>query len=129
MIHEIAGAFRDLNAKGRGPETFRKVWRGGEWVWISGYLPQGTFLASDRRAQTKGPVETGEIIVEFGRRVGYGGSRQCVLEGFYRIEDDPADVKQPYRLAILEARRNTLSTYFLVRDGMVPVEVSDPLRR
>jgi hypothetical protein len=92
-VHTIRGAFRDLNARGRGEETFRKVWRSGRWQWISSALPSGSFLAADRRAATKGDVETGEIIAQFSRQVGYGGSRACSIDGFYLVVDEETPLK------------------------------------
>jgi hypothetical protein len=44
-------AWRDLNAKGNGSETYRRALSPGEqWRFVSGErLPRGTYLASDRK--------------------------------------------------------------------------------
>jgi hypothetical protein len=88
-VYEISGAYRNINARGRGTEAFRKALRGGRWDWVAaGYLPRGTFLAADRRASVTGPVEPGELIAQFSRSVGYGGSRACSLDWFSVVGDD-----------------------------------------
>lgn len=64
----ITGAKKDLNAKGRGPEWYRMVYRGGSWRYVSDErLPSGTYLASDRRATVRGEVYPGEIVAQHDR--------------------------------------------------------------
>lgn len=64
----ITGAKKDLNAKGKGPEWYRMVWRSGCWQYVSSdRLPSGNFRASDRRASVSGPVYTGEIVAGHDR--------------------------------------------------------------
>lgn len=63
----IVGAKKDLNSKGRGPEWYRMVYRGG-WQYVSDErLPSGRFLAADRRASVHGDVYSGEIVVGHDR--------------------------------------------------------------
>lgn len=64
----IVGAKKDLNAKGRGPQWYRMVYRAGQWQYVSAdRLPSGTFLAADRRAEVYGEVYPGEIVVQHDR--------------------------------------------------------------
>lgn len=64
----IRGAHKDLNAKGRGPEWYRMVYRGGSWQYVSDErLPSGTYRASDRRATVYGEVYPGEILADHDR--------------------------------------------------------------
>lgn len=62
---EIVGAENDYNARGRGNTTARRVWRGGDWQWVSAPASRGRFLASDRRDVKYGPVFEGEIVAEY----------------------------------------------------------------
>lgn len=63
----ITGAKKDLNSKGRGPIWYRMVYRGG-WQYVSSdRLPNGSFLAADRRATVYGDVYLGEIVVSHHR--------------------------------------------------------------
>lgn len=119
MVHTIRGAFRDLNSKGRGLETFRKVWRGGAWQWVSGYLPRGTFLASERRASTSGDVETGEIVAEFSRRL---PDRQCSIDAFFVVMDAEKPLKR------LEYTKPRLGRYQVIVDG-AEIDMPDPMAR
>lgn len=120
MIHEIRGAWRDLNCKGKGPETFRKAWRGGRWQWVSGYLSKGTFLAGDRKDATRGPVETGEIIAEFSRVL---PDKRCSLDKFWEVQDEEKPLRK------LAYSRKTLTTYEIVRINGEKIEVPDPMAR
>lgn len=64
----VTGAKKDLNAKGRGPQWYRMVYRGGSWRYVStDRLPNGAFLAADRRAEVYGEVFPGEIVVQHDR--------------------------------------------------------------
>lgn len=64
----ITGAKKDKNARGRGPEWYRMVWRGGSWRYVSDErLPSGNFLAADRRATVYGEVYEGEVCVDHDR--------------------------------------------------------------
>jgi hypothetical protein len=64
----ITGAKKDLNSKGRGDQWYRMVYRGGAWRYVSNdRLPNGSFLASDRRASVSGEVFVGEIVVQHDR--------------------------------------------------------------
>jgi len=64
----ITGAKKDLNAKGRGSQWYRMVYRNRSWQYVStDRLPNGTFLAADRRAEVYGKVFPGEIVVQHDR--------------------------------------------------------------
>lgn len=64
----IVGAKKDLNCKGNGPQWYRMVYRSGSWQYVSDErLPNGNYLASDRRATVSGEVYHGEIIVSHDR--------------------------------------------------------------
>jgi hypothetical protein len=64
----ITGSKKDLNAKGRGPEWHRMVYRSGSWRYVSDErLPRGDFRASDRRATVYGEVYPGEIVAQHDR--------------------------------------------------------------
>lgn len=119
-IYEVRGAWRDLNCKGRGPETFRKVWRNGRWQWVSGYLPKGSFLASDRHCEERGPVETGEILAEFSRSL---PNRKCTLDKFWEVQD----AEKP--LHTVKYERRTLTTYKVTKLNGEEIEVPDPMAR
>jgi hypothetical protein len=94
VVHQVRGAFRDLNAKGKGPETFRKAWRAGAWVWVSDALPRGTFRAAERRTATRGPVEEGEIIGEFDRQL---PDKRCSVSDFLLVRGTLAENEKPLR--------------------------------
>lgn len=65
---KIVGAKKDLNGKGNGPYWFRMVWRDKSWQYVSEErLPNGNFLASDRRAIVYGQAYHGEIVVSHDR--------------------------------------------------------------
>lgn len=62
---QVCAAYKDLNAKGRGPWWYRMVWRNGAWTYFSDErLPMGTFLASDRRASVMGDLFLGELVCQ-----------------------------------------------------------------
>lgn len=73
---KITGAKKDLNAKGRGPEWYRMVYRGNGWSYVSRErLPRGNYLAAERRATVYGEVYEGEIIVEHDRGEPISGAK------------------------------------------------------
>ena len=64
----ITGAKKDLNARGNGPQWYRMVYRESGWQYVSSeQLPNGNYLASDRRATVYGDVFPGEIVVSHDR--------------------------------------------------------------
>lgn len=70
-------AWRDLNAKGNGGETYRRALSpGGAWRFVSSErLPRGTFLASDRRCTVRGDVFVGDLIADYDRSLSKGASQ------------------------------------------------------
>jgi hypothetical protein len=65
----VIGATKDYNARGscRG-HWFRMVLRGGQWEYVTEErLPNGNFLASDRKATVRGDVFIGEITITHDR--------------------------------------------------------------
>jgi hypothetical protein len=70
-------AWRDLNAKGNGRETYRRALSpGGSWRFMSSErLPRGTFLASDRKASVRGDVYVGDLVADFERSLSRGASQ------------------------------------------------------
>ena len=122
-VHTIRGAFRSLNAKGNGSETFRKVFRNGSWQFFSGYLPSGTFLAGDRHASTTGDVETGEIVAQFSRSM-RGGRKSSAssLDNFSLV----VDAEKP--LEIIPHTKPRLGVYAVTIDGETR-ELTNPLDR
>jgi hypothetical protein len=73
----VRGAWRDLNAKGNGTETYRRALSpGGSWRFVSATrLPRGTFLAADRKASVRGDVYVGDLLADYDRSL-RGGSSQ-----------------------------------------------------
>ncbi len=71
------GAWRDLNAKGNGDEHYRRALSpGGQWRFVSSErLPQGTFLAGDRKAIVRGDVYVGDLIADYDRSLRGGRSQ------------------------------------------------------
>jgi hypothetical protein len=71
------GAWRDLNAKGNGKETYRRALSpGGSWRFVSDErLPRGTFLAADRGACVRGDVFAGDLIADYDRGLRGGRSQ------------------------------------------------------
>jgi hypothetical protein len=122
-IREVRGAFRDVNGRGNGSETFRKVWRGGSWQWISGPMPRAAFLSKDRHVETFGPVEDGELVAQFGRD---GLRGKCDLEKFWIVTGDEAHKPlQP----VESFKRTTLREYTVTLRGGTRIVVPDPLAR
>lgn len=119
-VKTVRGAFRDLNSKGKGPETFRKVWRNGSWQWISGTLPRNTFTAAERYAQTEGDVLTGEIVAQFGRNL---PDRKCSLEKWYEVADEEKPLKS------IKAEKIGLGLYKVTKLDGSTVELPDPIAR
>lgn len=65
---EIKGGYKNLNAKGNGPEWYRMVWRSGVWRYVSDdRMPQGKYLASERRCEVRGDVFGGELVAQHDR--------------------------------------------------------------
>lgn len=71
------GAWRDLNAKGNGDETYRRALSpGGVWRFVSRErLPPGTFLAGDRKASVRGDVYPGDLVADYERSLRGGRSQ------------------------------------------------------
>jgi hypothetical protein len=71
------GAWRDLNAKGNGTETYRRALSpGGSWRFVaSDRLPRGTFLAADRKALARGDVYVGDLVADYDRSLSRGVSQ------------------------------------------------------
>jgi len=71
------GAWRDLNAKGNGTETYRRALsHGGAWRFVSPErLPRGTFLAADRGAVVRGDVFVGDLVADYDRSLRGGKSQ------------------------------------------------------
>ena len=72
----IRAAWRDLNAKGNGSETYRRALSpGGEWRFVSSErLPKGAFLAGDRKAAVRGDVFVGDLLADYERSLRRGAS-------------------------------------------------------
>lgn len=70
------GAWRDVNAKANGSETYRRALSpGGSWRFVStDHLPRGMFLASDRKAIVRGDVYVGDLIADYDRSLSRGKS-------------------------------------------------------
>lgn len=70
------GAWRDLNAKGNGTESYRRALSpGGAWRFVSrDRLPRGTFRAADRKATVYGDVYAGDLLADFDRSLRGGRS-------------------------------------------------------
>jgi hypothetical protein len=65
---KITGAMKDLTCRGRGPQFYRMVYRGGAWQYVSAQrLPNGCYRARERRAEVFGDVFIGEIVVDHNR--------------------------------------------------------------
>lgn len=63
-VGRLNGAYRDLNARGRGEEWYRLRWTGREWSYLAQErLPAGRFLAADRKCSRKGDVYVGDVLV------------------------------------------------------------------
>lgn len=78
----VRASYKDLNCKGKGPECYRMVWRGGQWVYFADErLPSGSFRAADRRATVYGDVYPGELVCEHPR-----GGR---IEAMWLVRSDP----------------------------------------
>jgi hypothetical protein len=71
------GAWRDLNAKGNGNETYRRALSpGGSWRFVaSDRLPRATFLASDRKAAVRGDVYVGDLVADYERSLRHSASQ------------------------------------------------------
>jgi hypothetical protein len=71
------GAWRDLNAKGNGTESYRRALSpGGSWRFVSSErLPRGTFLAADRGAKVFGNIYTGDLVADYERSLRGGASQ------------------------------------------------------
>ncbi|MDE3097244.1 MAG: hypothetical protein KGK07_14745 [Chloroflexota bacterium] len=68
----IRGAWRDLNARGRGDESYRRRLPAGAkgWAWVSDdRLPRAGIRASERRCSVSGEVFGGDLIAEFSRSI------------------------------------------------------------
>ena len=68
----IRGAWRDLNARGRGSESYRRRLPAGErvWAWVSGErLPRTGSRASERRCRVNGEVFDGDLVATFSRMI------------------------------------------------------------
>lgn len=72
----IRGAWREVNSRGSGGETYRRALSpGGRWRFVSSErLPRGTFLASDRKAVVRGDVFAGDLLADFERGIRAGSS-------------------------------------------------------
>ncbi len=70
------GAWRNLNAKGNGSESYRRARSPGQsWRFVSSErLPRGTFLASDRKCAVRGDVFVGDLIADYARSISQGKS-------------------------------------------------------
>lgn len=73
---DVKGAWRDLNAKGNGSETYRRALSpGGQWRFVSSErLPRGTFLSGDRKAIVRGDVFAGDLVADYDRALSHGKS-------------------------------------------------------
>lgn len=88
------GAWRDVNAKGNGSETYRRALSpGGAWRFVSSErLPRGTFLASDRKATVHGDVYVGDLVADYDRSLRAGKSQgDATHDGKIGIVLAPAD--------------------------------------
>lgn len=68
----IRGAWRDLNSRGHGSESYRRRLPAGEhtWTWVSDErLPRVGIRASERRCSVEGEVFAGDLIAEFSRSI------------------------------------------------------------
>jgi hypothetical protein len=89
------GAWRDLNARGSGSETYRRALSpGGAWRFVSTErLPRGAFLAADRKARVRGDVYVGDLIADYERSLRGGASQgEARHDGKIGIVVGPADV-------------------------------------
>lgn len=87
-------AWRDLNAKGNGSETYRRALSpGGAWRFVSSErLPRGTFLAGDRKASIRGDVFIGDLIADYDRSLRGGASQgEARHDGKVGLVISPAD--------------------------------------
>jgi hypothetical protein len=73
----VKGAWRDLNAKGNGTETYRRALTpAGSWRFVaSERLPRGTFRAADRGAKVCGDVYPGDLVADYERSLRGGASQ------------------------------------------------------
>lgn len=82
----VRGAWRDVNSRGNGTESYRRRLSPGaqSWGWLSDErLPRGTFLASDRRAVIRGDAFVGDLLAVFSRGLRGGSSTgKATLDGF-----------------------------------------------
>ena len=82
----IRSAWRDLSARGSGPEAYRRVLRGGaeSWGWLGAErLPRTASSARDRRASVYGDVYLGDVVATFSRRIEHGRSAgKATLDDF-----------------------------------------------
>jgi hypothetical protein len=87
-------AWRHLNAKGNGNETYRRALSpGGQWRFVSGErLPRGTYLAGDRKASIRGDVFMGDLVADYDRALSHGKSRgEAAHDGKIGLVTGPAD--------------------------------------
>ena len=112
----ITGAKKDLNAKGRGPQWYRMVYRNRSWQYVSSErLPSGNFLAADRRAEVYGEVYPGEIVVQHER----GGP----VDGAWLVASPNTEGKCLIKITFRK-RRDGNMTFILPDDS--EVVLSDP---
>lgn len=71
------GAWRDLNARGNGTESYRRALSpGASWRFVAlSRLPRGTFLAGDRKALERGDVYAGDLVADYDRSLRGGRSQ------------------------------------------------------
>jgi hypothetical protein len=115
----VTAAKKDYNSRGSCREHwFQMVYRDGQWTYFGdGRLPNGTYLAADRKASVTGEVWPGEFVCRHDR----GGpvDRVCVVRA------DP-DAKPLQILEYVRTRGGMLR--ITLPDGST-VELPDPRKR
>jgi hypothetical protein len=80
----IRARYRDLNARGRGSECFRRVvdlaTKTSRWATSAGIVTGDDWCergirASERRCSTRVELPVGTLLIDIDRSIGYGGSR------------------------------------------------------
>lgn len=64
-VGRVIGAQNDYNARGNGSTMARRVYRGGQWQWLSAPASRGRYLSADRNDTVEGDVWGGDVIATF----------------------------------------------------------------
>ena len=124
---KVRAAWRDLNTKGNGSESYRRRLPAGDrqWRWLSEHrLPRGAFYASDRHASVTGDVYCGDLVATYSRTIARGQAPTSAslnqIELIADVADTPADdTRRSPTLRLVSC------VYHLRRDGQLEVMLPD----